>query len=69
MQIQEQADLLVKELQELIGVAVGEASMCWDPLPGAQVFDSTKASEIVDRVTSDVLRIIAREIDPRKKRK
>jgi predicted RNA-binding Zn-ribbon protein involved in translation (DUF1610 family) len=37
-------------LRRIAGEAVGEASMCWDPLPGDQVFDSTKASKIVDRL-------------------
>lgn len=53
-----------RKLKELIGVAVGEASMCWNPRPGVQVFDSSKASEIVDRLTCDVLRILADLMDP-----
>ena len=31
---------------DIIYTALGEASMCWDPLPGDQVFDSDKAVEI-----------------------
>lgn len=32
-----------------MGIAIGEASMCWSELPGG-VFDSTKASALVDRI-------------------
>ena len=48
-----------RKLKEMIGIAVGEASMCWTPRPGNQVFDSSAASAIVDRLTCDVLQIIA----------
>lgn len=34
--------------REIIGQAIGEASMCWIPTPTG-VFDSTTASKIVDR--------------------
>lgn len=32
-----------------IGEAIGEASMCWKPIPSG-VFDSNRASEIIDRI-------------------
>lgn len=38
------------ELRQIIGEALGEASMCWDPPPGGQVFDSERAVSIIDRV-------------------
>jgi hypothetical protein len=44
-----------EEVRSLIGQAIGEASMCWDPLPGKQVFDSTRASSIVERTAKALL--------------
>lgn len=41
-----------EQIRQTIGEAVGEASMCWDPRPGHQVFDSTQASFIVDRLVN-----------------
>lgn len=38
---------LTKDQEELITAAIGQASMCWDPRPGDQVFDSEEAIEIV----------------------
>jgi hypothetical protein len=37
------------DLREVIGIAIGEASMCWSELPKG-VFDSIKASALVDRI-------------------
>lgn len=34
------------ELYHAVFEAVGEASMCWEPKPGPNVFDSEKASEV-----------------------
>ena len=39
-------------VREFLGIAVGEASMCWSPPPSGQVFDSTRASSLVDRLFS-----------------
>lgn len=39
-----------KELREMVGEAVGKASMCWEPKPSSQVFDSTSASKVVDEI-------------------
>lgn len=39
----------VKTLKQIIGEAVGEASMCWSERPTG-VFDSERASRIVDKV-------------------
>ncbi len=41
------------KLRERVFLALGEASMCWDPLPSG-VFDSTKAQEIGDRLVSTI---------------
>lgn len=38
-----------EDAETSIGLAIGAASMCWDPTP-AGVFDSTAASEIVDQL-------------------
>lgn len=37
------------KFRELVGIAIGEASMCWSEMPSG-VFDSTRAKEIVDRI-------------------
>lgn len=37
-------------LKTFIGEAIGAASMCWETLEGAGVFDSTRAKAIVDAV-------------------
>jgi hypothetical protein len=39
-------------IREFLGQKVGEASMCWDPIPGSSVFDSASASKIVDSLFS-----------------
>lgn len=41
----------MKELRELIGEAIGEASMCWSETPKG-VFDSTRAKKIADNLLS-----------------
>lgn len=46
-------------LKEKIGIAIGEASMCWDPLPSG-VFDSTDAIRISKELESDVFAVIDR---------
>lgn len=38
---------LTKEQEELITAAIGQASMCWDPRPGDQVFCSEEAIVIL----------------------
>jgi hypothetical protein len=42
-------------LQEILGQALGAASMCWDPKPESQVFESTRAAQ--------VYRALQREVD------
>lgn len=43
------------DLESIVHQAIGEASMCWDPLPSSQVFDATAAHEIaiklIDAIT------------------
>lgn len=38
-----------KPFREIVGEAIGEASTCWLPRPTG-VFDSTRASALVDRI-------------------
>jgi DNA adenine methylase len=38
-----------EQLQEIIGQAIGEASMCWDEIPKG-VFDSTRAKKILNNL-------------------
>jgi len=37
------------KFRELVGIAIGEASMCWSEIPSG-VFDSARAKELVDRI-------------------
>jgi len=37
-------------LEEVIGQAIGAASVCWETPQGAGVFDSTRAKELLDEV-------------------
>ena len=43
----------MKEIKELIGQAIGEASMMWSEIPKG-VFESTKASKLVDRTVEAI---------------
>lgn len=47
MEVKEQS------LREVIGIAIGEASMCWSEMPSG-VFDSTKAGLLVDRILNAI---------------
>ncbi len=40
-----------KPFRELVGLAIGRASVCWDELPSG-VFDSTTASTLVDKIVA-----------------
>lgn len=42
------------KIKELIGIAIGEASMCWHITP-AGIFDSRRAESVVERLVEDVL--------------
>ena len=39
-------------LNEVIGLAIGRASVCWERLDGTGLFDSTTASQLVEEVTA-----------------
>lgn len=47
----EQAAEEYKPFKEIVGIAIGRASVCWDELPHG-IFDSTRASELVDEIVS-----------------
>ena len=40
--------------KELIFTALGSASMCWNPRPGNQVFDSSECSSIGEKLINDL---------------
>jgi hypothetical protein len=40
------------QFKELVGIAIGEASMCWSE-PPTGIFDSGRASDIVDRIVNE----------------
>ena len=42
-----------QDLPRIVFEALGEASMCWDPIP-AGVFNSSRAKEIGDRVVAEI---------------
>lgn len=44
-------DAGAREFRELVGIGIGEASVCWDEIPTG-VFESTKACAIVDRIVA-----------------
>lgn len=44
------------DLKTFIGEAIGAASMCWETPEGAGVFDSTRASAIVDAIYERAMR-------------
>lgn len=42
---------------EAIFQALGEASMCWNPSPSTQIFESSKAEKIGNRLIEELKRI------------
>jgi len=45
-----------KEIEEIIGQAIGEGSLCWDE-PSVGIFDSAKASKIVKETTQKIIKL------------
>lgn len=45
---------LNEKQKELITEAIGTASMCWNPRPGNQVFDSTEAVKVRNQLIEDL---------------
>lgn len=48
-------------IEEVLFQALGAASMCWDPRPYSQVFDSTRAREIGEALLDEVRRYLRLE--------
>lgn len=46
--------MTMSDLKQKIFESIGAASMCWEPRPSSQVFDSTKAKEIGDSLYASV---------------
>lgn len=53
-------NIIEEKVRELIGIAVGEASMCWSEIP-TSVFDSDKAVDVVDRLTKAIIGLLAHQ--------
>lgn len=49
----------MQELWRLIAEAIGYGSMCWEPRPSTQVFDSTLATKGVEEYAAKVLNMFA----------
>lgn len=45
------SEIANKSFKEIVGEAIGEASMCWSEAP-CGVFDSTRASALADKVVN-----------------
>ena len=50
----------MSKFRELVGIAIGEASMCWSEVPSG-VFDSERASRIVDKLVAEYEKIDRKE--------
>ena len=46
----------LKEIEKIIGEAIGEGSMCWSKIP-VGIFDSENASRIVDETVKKIINI------------
>lgn len=53
-------NIIEEKVRELVGFAVGEASMCWSEIP-TSVFDSDKAVDVVDRLTKAIIGLLAHQ--------
>lgn len=49
------------EINEMVGIAVGRGSLCWEPKPKG-VFDSTEARVGVDVAVNAILKAIAERL-------
>jgi len=45
-------------IREEIGMAIGAASLCWNPKPTTEVFDSDQANKILDEAYTNVIEAI-----------
>ena len=53
----------MEELKEKVFQALGEATMCWNPRPSLQVFDSTRAVEIGERLWKEIEKVLNEKIN------
>jgi len=47
-----------EELKIKVFEAIGEATMCWDPKPTTQVFDSGRAIEIGNKLWKEIEKVL-----------
>jgi hypothetical protein len=50
----------IKEIEEIIGQAIGEASMLWSETPKG-VFESMKAVELIKQTTAKILTVTSNQ--------
>lgn len=53
---------MTDDLKKFIGEKVGEATMCWNPIPTG-VFDSERASKILAEINTEVYKALRDEVD------
>ena len=53
-----------EELKTKVFQALGEVSMCWNPMPSNQVFDSTKALSIGENIWKEIEKVLNEKIRP-----
>jgi hypothetical protein len=46
---------MIKEIEKIVYSAIGEGSMCWENVSNAGIFESTKAAEIGERTSKQLL--------------
>ena len=44
----------MSKIREKVFQAIGEASMCWSPLPETEIFDSEKAKQIAENLLEEI---------------
>jgi mRNA-degrading endonuclease RelE of RelBE toxin-antitoxin system len=47
-----------KTLKQTVGIAIGEASMCWNPRPSTEVFNSDEAIKINEELLSSIQQLV-----------
>lgn len=52
----------IERIAEMIGQALGQASMCWIPEPKG-TFDSTKASQVLNELVRSIVLEIDKEVN------
>lgn len=53
-----------RDIETIVFESLGEVSVCWDPRPDTQVFDSTRARAVGDRLLAEIrARIIGDRTD------